>query len=246
MSYCGVACGQFRFLRHPQGVDGVFPRQGAVTGAARQQNPQHFPIRAQARGCFAQVIHIVVHSKAGKKFSCRAGRQQRASAPVLTLRNRHMRASTWLSPVDRPTRRKARPRPPLADAEQPVRQQERVPGPSGLSPNQVNVALHLARRTGLSHLGQLRRRGCRCGRSGSPTWMRAGRSCGCRSRRCRGRGRGRRRRCRCCCGRRRRRLGAAGVVGPGSETGADERWSRTGRARRLGGTAGADAGVLAG
>ncbi len=98
MSYCGVACGQFRFLPHPQGVDGVFLRQGPITGAAQQQNPQHFPIRAQARGRFAQVIHMVVHSKAGKKFSYPAGRQQRASAPVLTLRNRHAHASPWPEP----------------------------------------------------------------------------------------------------------------------------------------------------
>ena len=33
-----------------------------------------------------------------------------------------------------------------------------------LSTNQVNVAMHLTRRTGLCHLGQLRRSGCRCGR----------------------------------------------------------------------------------
>ena len=60
--------------------------------------PSISPIRAQVRGHFAQVIHMVVHSKAGKKFSCTAGRQRRASAPVLTLRNRHAHASTWPEP----------------------------------------------------------------------------------------------------------------------------------------------------
>lgn len=67
MSYCGVACGQFRSLPHPQDVDGVFPLQGPVTGAARQHNPQHFPIRAQAQGRFAQVIHMVVHNRESER-----------------------------------------------------------------------------------------------------------------------------------------------------------------------------------
>jgi hypothetical protein len=56
--------------------------------------PSISPMSAQARRRFAQVIHMVVHSKAGNTFSCPAGRQQRASVPVLTLRNRHAHAST--------------------------------------------------------------------------------------------------------------------------------------------------------
>ena len=55
--------------------------EGPVMGAARQHNPQHFPMCAQARRRFAQVIHMVVHSKACNTFSCRAGRQ-RVSVPV--------------------------------------------------------------------------------------------------------------------------------------------------------------------
>ena len=43
---------------------------------------------AQARRRFTQVIHMVVHSKAGNTFSCRAGRQQRASVPALTRHDR--------------------------------------------------------------------------------------------------------------------------------------------------------------
>ena len=44
---------------------------------------------AQARRRFTQVIHMVVHSKAGNTFSCRAGRQQRVSVPVLARGGRH-------------------------------------------------------------------------------------------------------------------------------------------------------------
>ena len=44
---------------------------------------------AQARRRFAQVIHMVVHSKACNTFSCQAGRQQRVSVPVLARHDRH-------------------------------------------------------------------------------------------------------------------------------------------------------------
>ena len=44
---------------------------------------------AQARRRFTQVIHMVVHSKACNTFSCRAGRQQRVSVPVLARGGRH-------------------------------------------------------------------------------------------------------------------------------------------------------------
>ena len=43
---------------------------------------------AQARRRFTQVIHMVVHSKAGNTFSCRAGRQ-RVTVPVLARGGRH-------------------------------------------------------------------------------------------------------------------------------------------------------------
>ena len=43
---------------------------------------------AQARRRFTQVIHMVMHSKAGNTFSCRAGRQ-RVSVPVLARGGRH-------------------------------------------------------------------------------------------------------------------------------------------------------------
>ena len=33
----------------------------------RQHNPQHFPIRAQAQGRFAQVIHMVVHNRESER-----------------------------------------------------------------------------------------------------------------------------------------------------------------------------------
>ena len=71
------------FFLHPQGVDRVFPGEGPVTGAARQHDPQHFPMCAQARRRFAQVIHMVVHSKACNTFSCQAGRQSGSACRCL-------------------------------------------------------------------------------------------------------------------------------------------------------------------
>ena len=88
MRYRGVACGQFRFLLRPQGADRALPGEGPVTGAARQRNPQHFRMCAQARHRFTQVIHIVMHSKACNTFSCRAGRQ-RVSVPGIAGGGRH-------------------------------------------------------------------------------------------------------------------------------------------------------------
>ena len=94
-----MACGQFRFFFRAQGCGRRFPTpRPCYRRGPGNTIPSISPIRAQARGRFAQVIHMVVHSKAGKKFSCPAGGQQRASAPVLTLRNRHAHASTWPEP----------------------------------------------------------------------------------------------------------------------------------------------------
>ena len=62
--------------------------------------PSISPMRAQARGRFAQVVHMVVHSKAGKKFSCPAGRQQPSSAPVLARGGRHAGRGSGLGLVD--------------------------------------------------------------------------------------------------------------------------------------------------
>ena len=62
--------------------------------------PSISPMRAQARRRFAQVIHMVVHSKAGNTFSCPAGRQQRASVPVLARGGRHAGRGSGLGLVD--------------------------------------------------------------------------------------------------------------------------------------------------
>jgi hypothetical protein len=88
MRYRGVACGQLRFLLRPQGADRALPGEGPVTGAARQRNPQHFRMCAQARHRFTQVIHMVMHSKACNTFSCQAGRQ-RVSVPGIAGGGRH-------------------------------------------------------------------------------------------------------------------------------------------------------------
>src|SRR5271165_2822481 len=58
------------------------------------------PMSAQARRRFAQVIHMVVHSKAGNTFSWPAGRQQRASVPVLARGGRHAGRGSGLGLVD--------------------------------------------------------------------------------------------------------------------------------------------------
>jgi hypothetical protein len=50
--------------------------------------PSISPMCAQDRRRFAQVIHMVVHSKACNTFSCQAGRQ-RVSVPVLARHDRH-------------------------------------------------------------------------------------------------------------------------------------------------------------
>ena len=99
MSYCGVACGQFRFFLRPQGADRALPGEGPVTGAARQRDPQHFPMCAQARRRFTQVIHMVVHSKACNTFSCRAGRQ-RVSVPGIARGGRHPGRGSGLGLAD--------------------------------------------------------------------------------------------------------------------------------------------------
>ena len=62
--------------------------------------PSISPIRAQARGRFAQVIHMVVHSKAGNTFCWPTGRQQRASVPVLARGGRHAGRGSGLGLVD--------------------------------------------------------------------------------------------------------------------------------------------------
>ncbi len=53
-------------------------------------------MRAQARRRFAQVIHMVVHSKACNTFSCQAGRRQRVSVPALARGGRHARRRSGL------------------------------------------------------------------------------------------------------------------------------------------------------
>ena len=88
MSYRGVACGQFRFFSVHRARIALSQVKALLCGAARQHNPQHFPRRAQARYRFAQVIHIVMHSKACNTFSCRAGRQ-RVSVPGIARGGRH-------------------------------------------------------------------------------------------------------------------------------------------------------------
>jgi hypothetical protein len=42
VTYCGVACGQYRFSLHAQAAAGALPGKGPVMGAARQRNPQQF------------------------------------------------------------------------------------------------------------------------------------------------------------------------------------------------------------
>ena len=49
-----MACGQFRFLPHPQSVDGIFPRQGPVTGVAPATESPAFPQCAHRLGA---VLH---------------------------------------------------------------------------------------------------------------------------------------------------------------------------------------------
>ena len=49
-----MACGQFRFFPHPQGVDGIFPRQGPVTGVAPATGSPAFPQCAHRPGA---VLH---------------------------------------------------------------------------------------------------------------------------------------------------------------------------------------------
>ena len=62
--------------------------------------PSISPMCAQARRPFAQVIHMVVHSKARNTFSCRAGRQQRVSVPLLARGGRHAGRGSGLGPDD--------------------------------------------------------------------------------------------------------------------------------------------------
>ena len=100
MRYCGAACGQFRAFLYAQGPDRALPGESLVTGAARQHDPQHFPMCAQARRRFTQLIHMVVHSKARNTFSGPAGRQQRASVPVLARGGRHAGRGSGLGLVD--------------------------------------------------------------------------------------------------------------------------------------------------
>jgi hypothetical protein len=81
MRYCGVACGQFRFLLRPQGVDRALPGEGPVTGAARQRNPQHFPnvrtspapfYTSDPHGCAQQSLHQRSRARlAGSGSACR-------------------------------------------------------------------------------------------------------------------------------------------------------------------------------
>jgi len=69
-----MACGQFRFFFLAQGCGRRFPTpRPCYKRGPGNTIPSISPIRTQARGRFAQVIHMVVHSKAGEKFSCPAG-----------------------------------------------------------------------------------------------------------------------------------------------------------------------------
>ena len=82
MGYYGVACGQFLFFLYAQGTDGAPQLKALLRARPGNGIPSISPMSAQARRRFAQVIHMVVHSKADKKFSWPAGRQQRASVPA--------------------------------------------------------------------------------------------------------------------------------------------------------------------
>jgi hypothetical protein len=53
-------------LFYAQGVDCILPGEGHVMHATRQHDPQHFPLRTQARRRFTQVIHMDVHSQPAK------------------------------------------------------------------------------------------------------------------------------------------------------------------------------------
>lgn len=83
MSCRGAACGQFRFFLYAQGVDRVLPGQVPYTGAARQYHPQHLPKVRTGPTPFCTSDPHSCAQQTGNKISCPAGRQQRASVPVL-------------------------------------------------------------------------------------------------------------------------------------------------------------------
>ncbi len=95
-----MACGQFRFFFLAQGCGRRFPMPRPCYKRGRSNTiPSISPIRTQARGRFAQVIHMVVHSKSRQEVllpGWQAAAYQWAGAYV--VQPARAQASTWPEP----------------------------------------------------------------------------------------------------------------------------------------------------
>jgi hypothetical protein len=97
----------------PTGMDSVFPGDGPAMGKARHRNPQQFPVCAQARCHFAQVIHRFVHRKCVSRppAGSRAAAARRAGACVTRPERRRRGSGLGLDEIARDGARRIRSMP---------------------------------------------------------------------------------------------------------------------------------------
>jgi hypothetical protein len=83
--YRYAACGQFRVCPHAQTQLALFPGKRPTLGPARQRNPQHFHCACTGSAVLRTSHPHLCAQPAGKQPSCRTGRQQPISTPVLVV-----------------------------------------------------------------------------------------------------------------------------------------------------------------